>query len=222
VVSPNGSIVYEPQQGTYKIHTVVTLTANPFSDYEFINWSGDYESADTTITIVMDSTMNLVANYRKLPYYRLDVYSSKGEVTKFPNSSRYVSGFTVELTATPSSGYKFESWSGDYVGTDNPLYLTMSENMELFANFVPQTTAIESVNNSTIKVFPNPNDGVFTIQLDGQFSATYKLLNICGELVQSGIVDPQQKIEVKEKRSGIYLLEVNNSNEHKMLKMIVN
>jgi hypothetical protein len=221
VVSPNGGIIYEPQQQRYEIHSEVTLTAIPVKDYEFVNWSGDVQSADTTITVVMDSTINLTANYRKLPYYRLDVYFSKGEVTKYPNSSRYVSGFTVELTAAPASGYEFEFWSGNYVGTENPLYLTMREDMEIYANFVLKTTAIESVDKSIIKVVPNPNDGVFTVQLDGKLTADYTLYNIAGVKIQSGVVESNKEIELIDKKPGIYLLKLSAAKESKMIKVIV-
>jgi uncharacterized repeat protein (TIGR02543 family) len=221
VVSPNGGIVYKPQQETYEIHSEVMLTAKPNNNYEFINWTGDVQSTDTTIIVVMDSAINLTANYRQLPFYRLDVYFSKGEVAKFPNSSRYVSGFTVELTATPASGYKFESWSGDYVGTENPLYITMKADMEIYANFVEKTTAIESLDKSVIKVFPNPNDGVFTVQLDGKLSADYTLYNIAGIKIQSGMVESNQEIEILDKKSGIYLLKLSSAKESKMIKVIV-
>jgi hypothetical protein len=221
VISTNGGIVFKPQQTTYEIHSEVKLTVVPGSKYEFVNWTGDYESTDTTITVVMDSVINLTANYRERPTYRLDVYFSKGEVTKFPNSSRYLSGFTVELTATPTSGYEFESWSGDYVGRENPLYLTIKEDIEIYANFVLKTTAIESINKSIVKVFPNPNNGVFTILSDDYQSADYTLYNIAGVKIQSGIIDAQQKIEVKDKKPGIFLLEVNTALERNMLKVII-
>jgi hypothetical protein len=221
VISLNGGIIYNPQKQDYEIHSEVSLTAVPFSNYEFVNWSGDMESTDTTITVVMDSTIHLMANYRKLSTYRLDVYFSKGEVVKFPNSSRYVSGFTVELTATPSAGYEFESWSGDYVGTENPLYLTMREDMEIYASFVPKTTAEQSVENSRFRMFPNPNNGVFTIQWEDFSTANYKLYSITGAVIQSGTINSREELEVKERKPGIYLLEVSTSENRKIFKIVV-
>ncbi len=221
VVSPNGIIIYDPQESTYEIHSEVKITARPNSNYEFINWSGDVQSTDTTITVVMDSAINLIANYQLLPYYALDVYFTNGEVTKFPNSSRYISGFTVELTAIPDNGYEFLSWSGDYTGTENPLYLTMSQDMELYANFQKITTSIELSDILNMKILPNPNDGIFTLQFDDKVSGRYKLYNILGEEIQSGIIEHQQLIEIKENRSGVYLLEVGSLNEHKVLKVVI-
>lgn len=221
VVSPNGGIIYEPQQKSYNIHSEVTLTAVPFSKYEFVNWSGDFQSTDTTISIVMDSTIHLVANYRRIPTYRLDVYFSNGEVVKFPNSSRYESGFTVKLTASPANGYMFDSWSGDYMGTENPLYLTMTEDMEIYANFKKKTTFIDSIDKSKFKVFPNPNNGVFYIQFDGLSSEQYSIYNIAGIKIKSGIVDPQQKAEVKVCKSGVYILEMRTVSGRKIQKVVV-
>jgi len=222
VVSPNGYIKYEPKQELYDIHSEVTLTAIPSSKYEFVNWTGDVESTDTTITVVVDSAINLVANYRRLPTYRLDVYFSKGEVVKYPNSSRYDSGFTVKLTATPSAGYEFDSWSGDYKGNENPLFLTLTQDTEIYANFVQKTTAIQGIKQTELHVSPNPNKGVFEVHFEGFVAVDYKLFSITGALVQSGRIENQDKILVKERKSGVYLLELASKNNRWIKKVIVN
>ncbi len=52
-------------------------------------------------------------------------------------SGGYADGTAVQLTATPSPGYVFSSWSGGVLGSDNPATVTMSFNMSVTANFVP-------------------------------------------------------------------------------------
>jgi uncharacterized repeat protein (TIGR02543 family) len=195
IISLHGSINYEPEQSLYDIHSEVSLTAIPFSDYEFVNWSGDYESTDTTIIILMDSAIHLTANYKPLPYYSLDVFAINGDVTKFPNRSYYISGITVELTATPDNGYEFVSWSGDYEGTENPLSIAITEDMELWANFqqilyytltvhsengdvtlFPESSAY--LNGSTVELTANPDSGYVFISWTGDYEGTENPLNL--------------------------------------------
>jgi hypothetical protein len=48
---------------------------------------------------------------------------------------------TASLTATPASGYVFSHWTGDAVGSANPLSLTMDSSKQVKAHFVPQGAA---------------------------------------------------------------------------------
>jgi len=63
--------------------------------------------------------------------------STGGNVSKSPIASYYPSGSEVTVTATPESGWKFASWSGDATGTTNPLKVTMDKNKVITAKFTP-------------------------------------------------------------------------------------
>ncbi|MEE8390150.1 MAG: hypothetical protein V3S14_05055 [Anaerolineae bacterium] len=43
--------------------TVVALTANPASGYEFVRWSGDLAGISSTMTITMTQDMSVTANF---------------------------------------------------------------------------------------------------------------------------------------------------------------
>jgi uncharacterized repeat protein (TIGR02543 family) len=79
----------------------------------------------------------LAANYvwSFTTQYSLTVNAVNGTVSKNPNQPGYNSGASVILTATPNSGYSFDSWSGDASGTDNPLTVIINGNMVITANF---------------------------------------------------------------------------------------
>ncbi|MDB4426074.1 hypothetical protein N9281_01325, partial [bacterium] len=47
----------------------------------------------------------------------------------------YPLGSTIAVTAVPSSGYLFSTWVGDVVGTENPLSIKISANLDIKANF---------------------------------------------------------------------------------------
>ena len=62
--------------------------------------------------------------------------SVAGIVTLNPAGGTYTAGTTVTLTATPSSGYTFSSWSGNLTGSTNPAQITMDGNKSVTAVFL--------------------------------------------------------------------------------------
>ena len=54
-----------------------------------------------------------------------------------PGAGKYNNGSTVTLTATPTSGYKFSSWSGDVSGTNPNINITLDSSKNIVANFSP-------------------------------------------------------------------------------------
>ena len=59
-------------------------------------------------------------------------------VSPAPNCAgdKYTSGTVVQLTATGKKRYAFSNWSGDVVGSPNPVSLTMTGDKAVTANFV--------------------------------------------------------------------------------------
>ena len=54
-------------------------------------------------------------------------------------ASKYVSGQVVNLTATPSEGYTFTGWTGDYESTDATITVTMSSDLNVSPQFALAT-----------------------------------------------------------------------------------
>jgi hypothetical protein len=77
------------------------------------------------------------------------------------NGTQYSAGTNVTLTANPSTGYAFSSWSGDASGSTNPTTITMNANKSVTANFIVQCyTLTRTVNPSgggSVGVNPAPN-----------------------------------------------------------------
>ena len=134
VTAVNGSVVKDPNQATYNSGATVQLTATPDAGYTFTSWSGDATGSDNPLTVTMNANKNITANFT-LNTYTLNVTALNGTVVKNPNLAAYNSGATVQLTATPSPGYTFTSWSGDATGSDNPLTVTMNADKNITANF---------------------------------------------------------------------------------------
>jgi hypothetical protein len=124
--------------------TNVTLTAIPDSGSAFGGWSGDVTCSCSTIIVIMDSNKSVTATFNAL--YTLTVTKSgagTGTVTSNPAgidcgttcSYQFTSGTNVTLTATPDSGSAFGKWSGDAVGNNSIVIITMNSNKSVTATF---------------------------------------------------------------------------------------
>ena len=106
------SISASLNSGTNEI-IMETVEDAEFADIDWIEISGD---GGTT------TTYNLTT-------------SVVGSGSVSPSSGTYDAGTSVTLTATPSSGYQFDSWSGDASGTSTSVTIVMNSNMSVTANF---------------------------------------------------------------------------------------
>jgi hypothetical protein len=64
---------------------------------------------------------------------------------------------TATLTATPSAGFAFSHWTGDAVGSANPLQVAVDSNKSVQANFVPTSATTGFFNNGVQSVVAAPN-----------------------------------------------------------------
>lgn len=129
--------------GSYPGGSSRTVTAATNTGYTFGNWTEGavVVSASASYTFALMGNRTLVANF--IPnMYTLTTPAVNGSVAKNPNQATYNHGSTVQLTATPASGYMFSSWSGDASGSVNPLTVTMNANKNITANFIAVPVSI--------------------------------------------------------------------------------
>ncbi|MFQ5857927.1 MAG: hypothetical protein ACE5LU_20165 [Anaerolineae bacterium] len=62
-IEGSGNVTFDPPGGSYDDGTVVTLTANPGSGFEFSGWSGDLSGSSNPVTITMDSDKLVTATF---------------------------------------------------------------------------------------------------------------------------------------------------------------
>tara|TARA_B100000767_G_scaffold125470_1_gene119614 strand:+ start:298 stop:1896 length:1599 start_codon:yes stop_codon:yes gene_type:complete len=79
----------------------------------------------------MNSNKTVTANFVKKKYALTTVVEGEGtiseKVIKAGAATDYNSGTVVELTATPSTRWRFKEWAEDLTGTDNPVQITMDK-----------------------------------------------------------------------------------------------
>ncbi|MDM8559413.1 Calx-beta domain-containing protein [Candidatus Parabeggiatoa sp. HSG14] len=157
----SGVVVVEPSLGpmncaeitcteAYSANTEVTLTATPTNiDFAFSGWSGDCASADTVITMTLDTNKTCIANFeRQAPpaHHNLSVTTlpNNGVITSEPIGINCGTTCTVALpentvitlTPTPNDGFVFTRWSGDCASPAYQLPVVMNMPKVCMAHFV--------------------------------------------------------------------------------------
>jgi len=141
---PHGGVVSRnPDQTYYAVGTNVNVMATPAEGYVFTGWSGDTVNTASTITVSVDGTKTLTANFRYVEHtYRLTTRAypaDGGTITRSPDREVYAADEEVILIATPNSGYAFTGWTGTVAGRTNRLTVKMNGDKNVTANFYKQS-----------------------------------------------------------------------------------
>ena len=128
-----------PVDGKYFQGSLVTLTAVPQANWQFVEWLGDLSGATSPVQIKVDSTMHITASFASIfTQFSLSLaVSGKGSIAAAPAPilGTYDSSAVVFLTADAAPGWQFTGWSGDLVSTLNPDSVIMDADKMVTANF---------------------------------------------------------------------------------------
>ena len=157
----NGNVQKNPDGILFLEGSNVQLTSIAFTGENFINYTGDETSNNTIITITMDTNKNVTATFTELNIFYTLIINIIGNGTVNPTTgNKYPAGTIVPITATPDTGWQFDSWSGDITGSTNPTNITMDTNKSITATFTEinisyHTLKINIIGNGTV----NPPTG---------------------------------------------------------------
>jgi Divergent InlB B-repeat domain len=129
-----GAVTTNPGLSSYPLSTGVLLTATAQTGYAFSSWSGDYTSTANPLPITMDTNRNVVANFVTAATCNLTI-NVIGSGTVAPSAGTYNCGTVIHFVATPSAGYNFTSYSGDFSSVDNPADFTISADSTVTVEF---------------------------------------------------------------------------------------
>ncbi|MEA3313295.1 MAG: SBBP repeat-containing protein [Caldisericota bacterium] len=133
-----------------------TFTITPDTGYHISDVLVDGTSVGDVETYTFNS---VTSNHTISAMFAIDIYAldvtviGSGSVTKDPDQVSYDYNTVVTLAATPDTGWHFVGWSGDAMGTDNPLTVTMNADKNITALFEINTytiTASVSGTNGTV------------------------------------------------------------------------
>jgi hypothetical protein len=149
----------------------------------------------------------------------------------------FESGTTVEMIAGKSIRFLpgFYCQSGSYmyshITSDSTFCDEVAGSSPIVAAPLAESNAIEksvelpvkTIAEKTVKVYPNPNNGQFTLELSNvESGASVSIYNMLGKMVFSGIIDQsKEEIKVTNAKKGLYVLRVSTDNESFTRKIII-
>ena len=146
-----GTITRVPDKTSYQCNEAVQLTAASDPEWEFQGWSGAINSTNLIESLIITQTTEVTATFTNdTPYtMMLNVVSqgsgTGGTVSKSPDQGTYLYGDEVTLTATPTPGWSFLGWSGDFTGTDPVSVVPVTGDMNVTATFQEDAYTIETL-----------------------------------------------------------------------------
>ena len=228
----------------YDSGTTVKLTAQAAAEWVFVGWTGDIESTEESVQIVIGEPKEVTATFEKKKYPLTVNIEGEGEVLEeIVNAGRttdYDSGTTVKLTAQPADEWLFTGWSGD-IGdidpTENPIQLNIIESKTVTATFekkkYPLTVNIEG-EGEVLEEIVNAGrttdyDSGTTVKLTAQPEDEWLFTGWSGDIgdidptenpIQLSIIESKTVTATFEKKK--YPLTVNIEGEGEVLEEIVN
>lgn len=158
--------------GSYTKMQSSLIKAFPAEGYEFDHWDGDIVSNKNPIAIEIDNDKKITAVFLKKErknalgsrIFSLEIRLEPTYTGKISVNNEYITtiktfpeGSIIDLKAEPSNLWEwaFEKWSGDIIGTANPISLEMNSNKMIIAHF--KTTIW--VNEFELKIKVEPKEG---------------------------------------------------------------
>jgi len=135
--SGNGSTTPSVNRHGYGLGVVVEVSATPDNGWQFESWSGDVADSESATTIVkMDSDRVITANFSQIVHPVTIAVNGGGSTTPMVGTHSFGEGTVVEITATPESGWRFDSWSGDVADPESATTKVMIDSEKaVTANF---------------------------------------------------------------------------------------
>jgi frataxin-like iron-binding protein CyaY len=178
-----------PQKGSFREGTVVTLTATPSNGWRFVRWEGDWSSTQNPSEITLLKDYSLIGVFEKRTYPLNITIEGQGTVQErivSPKTTDYPFHTVVELTPVPASGWEFDSWGGDLNGNHKPQTITISKSMNVVARF-------KSISHHWVSVkkqseFPRTLSGFANYGFDKKGRKIY-ILNVQSKYLYSFDID---------------------------------
>lgn len=170
----------------------VELTALPDDGWKFAQWEGDISGTDNPKTITVEEDINVTAVFAEKDYPLNINIDGKGTVNEKDVSSTS-DGKKVELTAQPSTGWKFDQWNGDLSGSENPTTIIVDQEKNVTAEFVRKVYSLNISTEGSGTVSKDPSEAEYDygteVELTADPDSNWSFSNWEGDL--SGTENPK-------------------------------
>lgn len=179
----NGQVTVQVPKGTHTIAIQPSYLQSSGTRYVFEKWNDGITTNPRTVTV--NSAVTYTALEKKQHYLTMQTSPSSSAGTVSPSSNWYDSGKQVTISASASSGYKFDKWSGtgsgSYSGTGNPVTVTVNAPITETASFQKAYTVTVKTLVTYGGLSTSPLSGLkvkigtTTVQTDSSGVATFAL-----------------------------------------------
>jgi hypothetical protein len=107
------------------------------------------------LTVTMSASQSVNPVFTQIQYTLTVNTSGSGSVAKNPSKATYTYGESVQLAATPISGWVFAGWSGDLTGSVNPARIMTNGNKMVNVTFTQNqhTVAVSTMKSGSLLVY---------------------------------------------------------------------
>ena len=131
-----------------------------------------------------------------------------------PNSHGFVS-YKINLKPSLALGTQINNTANIYFDYNAPVITNTT------INTLQAATGIQNLNSGSFEVYPNPSNGVVTINSSSLISKI-TVINVLGEVVKLMTADSKQVIvDITDLKSNIYFLQITDVNSQTNIKKIV-
>lgn len=181
-VIPSTSLRVEKGQELY-------LLAMPTEAYSFSGWTGAMDGTDNPMSIVVNSDLQLTADFQVKTYPLTVNTIGRGAVaeTIIQAKTTYDHGTMVQLSPVPEANWEFSHWVGDVESEEEQITVTVTEEMTIVAVFVFQAidpVPVQKTNDTKLYMHYMPwyTSGPF----DGSWSQSWRMNNRDPENIVDG------------------------------------
>ena len=137
-VNINSTSVLLPWESQFQADQEVCFEAIPDTDWKFINWTGDLQSSENPVCVLLNKGKTITANMA-IKTFELSIQGNEAIII---NNKQHNLPFTqIFEIHTPiileSASDRFNCWEGEIQTFQNPFEFTIQSNMALTANFYP-------------------------------------------------------------------------------------
>ncbi|WP_181833171.1 InlB B-repeat-containing protein [Bacillus taeanensis] len=134
-VTGEGTVLLSPEQDSYPLNSVVTLTAQPQEGWKFVRWEGDIYGTNNPGTVKVTDHMAIHAVFERIGHTLSLSSSGEGQILRSSLDTTFSHNESIVLTARAAEGWKFERWEGTVSGTAAQITVVMDNNQSLRAVF---------------------------------------------------------------------------------------
>ncbi|WP_083634444.1 cellulase family glycosylhydrolase [Saccharicrinis aurantiacus] len=231
-----GTVSHIPAGNTFTDGTIVSLTATAESGYTFKEWTGDVSSNENPTEVVMNTNKVINAVFTILSNgctnptsisltYKQDGAGDYCWVTDEDIS--YVSSWNLDSLLINGTDFT-NTWADEMPAKiDGNYYISYKasfawSHVEIFGMTKSSTGMKTVTNNSTLSIFPNPSNGIFTV--DGIVDANYiKVTSSKGELLYNANVAGMNtyKVNLEKFSTGIYFVTIRYNDDSYVTETII-